>query len=126
MLFINITIGISNCNYKFAPPDDLLQDLNPYWKLLSHSNNNSSCSSKGLLLIHVCGDDNWLKYVKNKIDSTGLFDEYDRTSCKNSEINITHGDSYNNSQHNYDRNIDEILYRSTILCYTTTTYKAQY
>ena len=99
-----------------------MQDFNQYWKLLSRSySNSSSCSSKGLLLIHVCGDEHWLKYVKNKIDSTGLFDEcYDEISCKNSYFNSSNGDSYN-SQHKYDLNIDEILYRSTVLCYITST-----
>jgi hypothetical protein len=75
-------------------------------------NNNKNHKSKGLLLIHVCGDDYWLNYVRQQIESTGDFDEYQI----NTNTNYYH--NYNNDNVKDDDN-NNIFYKSTILSYTT-------
>jgi hypothetical protein len=66
--------------------------------------------SKGLLLIHVCGDDHWLNYVRQQIQSTEDFDELN---------NNHHSDDDHSDDHHSVKDDSNNSYKSTILCYTT-------
>ena len=134
-------IGENNnkIQYKFAPPLDLLNDCRLYSQLLTNRINKNNCngndddsdnnddndiecddnntnhSSKGLLLIHVCGDDHWLNFVRQQIQSTGDFDEY------KIKTNNHYSDDYHNNDDDVKDDDNNNFYKSTILSFTTKT-----